>query len=106
MTQAQGAIGVIAKALFTGQTAPAAARDQVAGNLTAANTALGALSSCVPLLVSSPAAAGAGADVAHLCCTPHAARRTDETVSGLITKANSQLAAGAKAGEGVVSNCS
>ena len=101
MTQAQGAIGVIAKALFTGQTAPAAARDQVAGNLTAANTALGALSSCVPLLVSSPAAAGAGGGRGSPL--PH---RTDETVSGLITKANSQLAAGAKAGEGVVSNCS
>ncbi|CDO72133.1 hypothetical protein BN946_scf184962.g76 [Trametes cinnabarina] len=42
---AQGAIGVIAKALLTGQQAPAAARDQVAGNLTAALETLVALNS-------------------------------------------------------------
>ena len=45
VTGAQGAIGVIAKALFTGQAAPAAARDQVAGNLTAAQTTLSSISS-------------------------------------------------------------
>ncbi len=42
---AQGAIGVIGKALFTGATAPADARTQVQGNLTAAAGALSAISS-------------------------------------------------------------
>ncbi|OCH86697.1 hypothetical protein OBBRIDRAFT_211555 [Obba rivulosa] len=40
VTGAQGAIGVIAKALLTGQDAPADARDQVAGNLTSAQNTL------------------------------------------------------------------
>lgn len=42
---AQGAIGVIAKALFSGATAPADARTQVQGNLTAAAGALSAINS-------------------------------------------------------------
>ncbi|KAI0664135.1 hypothetical protein C8Q70DRAFT_1049649 [Cubamyces menziesii] len=42
---AQGAIGVIAKALLTGQTAPAEARTQVQGNLTAAHDALTSIDS-------------------------------------------------------------
>ncbi|KAI0327523.1 hypothetical protein GY45DRAFT_1109795 [Cubamyces sp. BRFM 1775] len=42
---AQGAIGVIAKALLTGQAAPAEARTQVQGNLTAAHDALTSIDS-------------------------------------------------------------
>ncbi|KAH9885282.1 hypothetical protein C8Q73DRAFT_660125 [Cubamyces lactineus] len=45
---AQGAIGVIAKALLTGQTAPAEARTQVQGNLTAAHDALTSITSSSP----------------------------------------------------------
>jgi hypothetical protein len=41
---AQGAIGVIAKALLTGQTAPAEARQEVQGNLTSAQGALNSIS--------------------------------------------------------------
>lgn len=44
---AQAAIGVIAKALLTGQKAPADARDQVKDNLVAAGTALGSITSYV-----------------------------------------------------------
>ncbi|KAI0719805.1 hypothetical protein C8T65DRAFT_635210 [Cerioporus squamosus] len=75
VTGAQGAIGVIAKALLTGQAAPAAARDQVAGNLTAAHDALAAINS------------------------------TDATASATLQKALTQLNDAATAGEGVVSNC-
>ena len=42
---AQDAIGVIGKALITGQKAPAEARDQVRNNLTAAQTVLGNITS-------------------------------------------------------------
>lgn len=42
---AQGAIGVIGKALITGQKAPAEARDQVLNNLTDATAALGNITS-------------------------------------------------------------
>ena len=42
---AQSAIGVIAKALLTGQTAPADARDDVKTNLEAANDALTSIQS-------------------------------------------------------------
>ncbi|KAH9928017.1 uncharacterized protein BXZ73DRAFT_102524 [Epithele typhae] len=72
---AQGAIGVIAKALLTGQAAPAAARDQVQGNLTAAATAL--------------------ADVTS----------TDSATSSIIAKAGTLLTKSGAAGEGVVANC-
>ncbi|THH17983.1 hypothetical protein EW146_g2908 [Bondarzewia mesenterica] len=74
---AQGAIGVIAKALLTGQTAPAEARDQVAGNLTAATTTLDAINRHV----------------------------TDPTASALLGTVQSQLQGAVTAGKGVVSNC-
>ena len=45
---AQSAIGTIAKALLTGQTAPADARDQVKSNLLAAQSTLAGITSCVP----------------------------------------------------------
>ncbi|KAI0827466.1 hypothetical protein BC628DRAFT_1409801 [Trametes gibbosa] len=41
---AQGAVGVIAKALFEGQSAPAEARTEVKGNLTAAQSSLTGIS--------------------------------------------------------------
>ncbi|OBZ77016.1 hypothetical protein A0H81_03138 [Grifola frondosa] len=76
VTGAQGAIKTIAAALFTGQTAPADARDQVAGNLTAIGAALGNITS------------------------------TDSTVTASVQKAQTQLSSAVTAGEGVVSNCS
>ncbi|KAI9056409.1 hypothetical protein FKP32DRAFT_1599138 [Trametes sanguinea] len=72
---AQGAIGVIAKALLTGQTAPAEARNQVLGNLTAAHDTLAAINS------------------------------TDSTASATLQKALSELNDSAEAGNGVVENC-
>ncbi|KAI0806709.1 hypothetical protein C8Q74DRAFT_1312793 [Fomes fomentarius] len=72
---AQAAIGVIAKALLTGQKAPAEARDQVQDNLVAAGTTLGSITS------------------------------TDEDVSAKLQKATTQLSDAASAGEGVVANC-
>ncbi|TBU25353.1 hypothetical protein BD311DRAFT_741195 [Dichomitus squalens] len=72
---AEGAIGVIAKALLTGQAAPADARTQVQANLTAAQTALAAINS------------------------------TDSTISANLDKATTQLANAALAGQGVVANC-
>ncbi|KAL7284632.1 hypothetical protein ACG7TL_001928 [Trametes sanguinea] len=72
---AQGAIGVIAKALLTGQTAPAEARNQVLGNLTAAHDTLAAINS------------------------------TDSTASATLQKALSELNDSAEAGNGVVNNC-
>ncbi|KAI0827446.1 hypothetical protein BC628DRAFT_180605 [Trametes gibbosa] len=72
---AQGAIGVIGKALLTGQAAPAAARDQVQGNLTAAHDALAAISS------------------------------TDTATTASLQKALTQLGNAEQAGLGVVANC-
>ena len=93
VTGAQGAIGVIAKALFTGQTAPASARDQVAGNLTAAHDTLAGLTSYV------------SASHSHQPCLDLCFCRTDSTVSAALEKASTQLGNAATAGEGVVSNC-
>ncbi|RDX52503.1 hypothetical protein OH76DRAFT_1454323 [Lentinus brumalis] len=75
VTGAEAAIGVIAKALLTGQAAPADARDQVAANLTAAHDALAAITS------------------------------TDPTASATLQKALTQLNDAATAGDGVVANC-
>ncbi|TBU45327.1 hypothetical protein BD309DRAFT_956481 [Dichomitus squalens] len=75
VTDAQQAIGTIAKALFTGQTAPASARDQVKSALLSANSTLSGLTS------------------------------TDATVSSLLQKATSELKVAGAAGEGVVANC-
>ncbi|KAI0767510.1 hypothetical protein C8Q74DRAFT_1203295 [Fomes fomentarius] len=72
---AQGAIGVIGKALITGQKAPAEARDQVLNNLTDATAALGNITS------------------------------TDEGVTASLEKATTQLTNSILAGEGVVANC-
>ncbi|KAI0643803.1 hypothetical protein C8Q79DRAFT_915070 [Trametes meyenii] len=72
---AGGAIGVIAKALFSGQTAPADARDQVQGNLTAAHDALTGISS------------------------------SDADTTAGVNKALTQLGLAAQSGEGVVKNC-
>ncbi|KAH9848514.1 hypothetical protein C2E23DRAFT_739342 [Lenzites betulinus] len=72
---AQGAIGVIGKALLTGQAAPAEARTQVQGNLTAAHDALAAINS------------------------------TDATAAAGLQKALTQLSKAETAGEGVVANC-
>ncbi|KAI0672375.1 hypothetical protein C8Q78DRAFT_1026637 [Trametes maxima] len=72
---AGGAIGVIAKALFSGQAAPADARVQVQGNLTAAHDALTAISSS-----------------------------DSDTTSG-VKKALTQLGLAELSGEGVVKNC-
>ncbi|KAI0708675.1 hypothetical protein C8Q76DRAFT_799905 [Earliella scabrosa] len=72
---AQDAIGVIAKALFTGQAAPASARDDVRSNLEAAGTALASITS------------------------------TDPAVTANLDKATTQLTNAGEAGEGVVANC-
>ncbi|KAI0634188.1 hypothetical protein C8Q77DRAFT_1072856 [Trametes polyzona] len=72
---AQGAIGVIGKALITGQKAPADARDQVQGNLTAAHDALTAINS------------------------------TDTKAAANLKKGLTQLEKSQSAGEGVVKNC-
>ncbi|KAI0772747.1 hypothetical protein BD413DRAFT_492283 [Trametes elegans] len=72
---AQGAIGVIAKALLEGKTAPADARDEVRGNLTAARDALVALDS------------------------------KDSASSDDLKQALAELAVAAVAGKGVVDNC-
>ncbi|KAI0356983.1 hypothetical protein OH77DRAFT_1400029 [Trametes cingulata] len=72
---AQGAILVIGKALLTGQKAPAEARDQVLGNLTAAHDALTAINS------------------------------TDTTAAADLQKALTQLTNAQLAGQGVVNNC-
>ncbi|KAI8989179.1 hypothetical protein BD414DRAFT_486325 [Trametes punicea] len=72
---AQGAIGVIAKALLTGQAAPAAARDQVLGNLTAAHDTLASINS------------------------------TSGAASTELQKALTELTNAQLAGEGVVNNC-
>ncbi|KAI0672366.1 hypothetical protein C8Q78DRAFT_990824 [Trametes maxima] len=72
---AQGAIGVIGKALITGQKAPAEARDQVQGNLTAAHDALSGINS------------------------------TDTNVASTLAKALTQLTNAQLAGDGVVNNC-
>ena len=102
---------MIAKALLTGQTAPADARDQVRGNLTAAQTALAALNSCVSLLPLRPYLFR----FPRLCVRAWHGRltdaplavwcRTDSTVSSVLEKAAAQLDASAAAGEGVVANC-
>ena len=62
---AQDAIGVIAKALFTGQAAPASARDDVRSNLEAAGTALASITSYVSALCVC-GCHDSGAD----CCVP------------------------------------
>ncbi|KAI1792785.1 hypothetical protein LXA43DRAFT_316091 [Ganoderma leucocontextum] len=72
---AQSAIGTIAKALLTGQTAPAAARDQVKSNLLAAQSALAGITSSDPAVTSN------------------------------LQKATTQLTNAGTAGEGVVANC-
>ncbi|KAI0048666.1 hypothetical protein FA95DRAFT_1490529 [Auriscalpium vulgare] len=72
---AQGAIGVIGKALITGQTAPADARTQVGGNLTQAITTLANIKS------------------------------DDADTSSKLATAAKQLNDSATAGAGVVSNC-
>ncbi|KAI0316887.1 hypothetical protein OF83DRAFT_1172480 [Amylostereum chailletii] len=72
---AQTAIGGIAKALFTGQAASADLRDQVAGNLTSATTALNSISS------------------------------TDPTTSSTLSNAISLLGDSTSAGEQVVAQC-
>ncbi|KAA1474615.1 hypothetical protein DENSPDRAFT_931784 [Dentipellis sp. KUC8613] len=72
---AQGAVGVIAKALLSGQTAPADARDQVAGNLTSATTALSTITS------------------------------TDADATDSLAKAQQQLNSAISFGQGVVANC-
>ncbi|TFY59935.1 hypothetical protein EVG20_g7610 [Dentipellis fragilis] len=72
---AQGAVGVIAKALLSGQTAPADARDQVAGNLTSATTTLSTITS------------------------------TDADATDTLAKARQQLNSAVSFGQGVVANC-
>ncbi|PIL28947.1 hypothetical protein GSI_08994 [Ganoderma sinense ZZ0214-1] len=72
---AQSAIGTIAKALLTGQTAPADARDQVKSNLLAAQSTLAGITS------------------------------TDSAVTANLQKATTQLQNAETAGEGVVANC-
>ncbi|KAI0061075.1 hypothetical protein BV25DRAFT_787629 [Artomyces pyxidatus] len=72
---AQGAIGVIGKALLTGQSAPADARQEVSGNLTIATTALGKISS------------------------------SDSKVSSTLATAQKQLSDAVDAGNGVIANC-
>ncbi|KAM5545986.1 hypothetical protein V8D89_000112 [Ganoderma adspersum] len=72
---AQSAIGTIAKALLTGQTAPADARDQVKSNLLAAQSTLAGITS------------------------------TDSAVTANLQKATTQLSKAETAGEGVVANC-
>lgn len=47
LNSAKSGIETIAEALITGQTAPAAARDQVASGLESASTALGGINSYV-----------------------------------------------------------
>ncbi|KAI0356975.1 hypothetical protein OH77DRAFT_1423247 [Trametes cingulata] len=74
---AQSAIGVIAEALFTLQKAPAEARDQVLGNLTAAHDTLTSLT-----LPSD-----------------------DSAVEATLQTALTQLSSATAAGNGVVSNC-
>jgi len=75
ITGAQGAIGVIAEALLTGQDAPADARDQVAGNLTSAQNTLSTIT------LSSTAG------------------------TATLQKAQTELSSAITAGEGVVNNC-
>ncbi|KAH8099915.1 hypothetical protein DFH11DRAFT_1737484 [Phellopilus nigrolimitatus] len=75
LNSAQSGISTIAKALLTGQTAPADARDQVGQGLSTAQTALSGVNS------------------------------TDTTVTAALTKAQSALARRRPAGQGVVSNC-
>ncbi|EMD36804.1 hypothetical protein CERSUDRAFT_83818 [Gelatoporia subvermispora B] len=72
---AQSAIGVIAAALLTGQDAPAAARDQVAGNLTSAQSALSSVTT------------------------------SDSAAASTLQKAQTQLTDAINAGEGVVNDC-
>ncbi|KAI0372423.1 hypothetical protein BV20DRAFT_939955 [Pilatotrama ljubarskyi] len=73
---AQGAIGVIAKALLLLQQAPAEARVQVQGNLTAAHDTL------TNITLSG-----------------------DSAARGTLQKALTQLSSAATAGQGVVANC-
>ncbi|KAK7678074.1 hypothetical protein QCA50_013479 [Cerrena zonata] len=75
LSNAQAGIATIAKSLFTGQAAPADARQQVADGLTAAGTALASINS------------------------------TDPTVTSNLDKLQTQLTSAGTAGEGVVSNC-
>lgn len=75
ISDAQSAIGQIALALFSGQQAPAAARDQVASGLEAAIGAAASLTS------------------------------TDDTTSQNVAKLQQQLDSSATAGKGVVANC-
>ncbi|KAH9485841.1 hypothetical protein JR316_0002756 [Psilocybe cubensis] len=57
VSSAQAGVGTIAKALITGQLAPAAARQQVADGLNAATTALGSTTSSDPNVDSAIASA-------------------------------------------------
>ena len=97
---AQDAIGVIAKALFTGQAAPASARDDVRSNLEAAGTALASITSYVPALCVW-GCHDSGAD----CCVTKILYRTDPAVTANLDKATTQLTNAGEAGEGVVANC-
>lgn len=75
ITTAQGAIGVIAKALLTLSKAPADARNTVLDSLTAATASLAKVTS------------------------------TDPNVTAAITSAQAELEQSKAAGNGVVSNC-
>jgi len=75
ISTASSGISDIAAALFTGQTAPAASRDQVRAGLTSAIEAMGNITT------------------------------TDTTLSSMLQKASSQLNAAGQAGLGVVANC-
>ncbi|CAL1714152.1 unnamed protein product [Somion occarium] len=75
IANAQDGISQIAKSLFTGQQAPADARQQVEDGLTTATTALANITS------------------------------TDPDVTSNLTKAQGQLQKAATAGEGVLANC-
>ncbi|EIN14692.1 hypothetical protein PUNSTDRAFT_140920 [Punctularia strigosozonata HHB-11173 SS5] len=77
---AQGAIGVIGKALLKLQAAPAEARDQVQGNLTSAQNALDSI-------------------------TPASVSSNDTSTLGLLSDAQSKLNDAITAGLNVVANC-
>lgn len=93
---AQGAIGVIAKALLEGKTAPADARDEVRGNLTAARDALVALDSYVGRALPPCRA---------LTAVRRGVHRKDSASSDDLKQALAELAVAAVAGKGVVDNC-
>jgi len=75
LNDASSGIGQIATALFTGQTAPAASRDQVEQGLTNAVNAANSITS------------------------------TDAKVTSNVNKLKSELQAAVQAGDGVLSNC-